>query len=285
LSSNRKIEGLPWAEFDFDKLKVNSDNRQKELLKLMAQQNLLLALLSRPEGYPDFAGQFLHTSGEVAFDALLDNDVALLKSVFGPYLFGCLLRFDSLRPKSASTDWRVQQELKIATASLLDLMNVSGYAKLFADFYGNEMLWNEVTAVWNKYLAEKRDQSPIPLLTGAIGFTEAAFEIPHRAILRSSWKEKINWKLQDVPRHEVFRRQVLGSDTIIDHDSALVRIFAQGPFGSLHDGIDIFVTFYLRSLDASKDVDLGWKRRDLKDSIDRESKRRSKKDYEEGMEQ
>lgn len=276
LSEDRRITGLPWSEFDVRILRSDSESRQAELLKLMSQQNILLALLSRPEGFPDYAGQFLHTSGEVAFDALLTNNIGLLKSVFETYLFGCLLRFNSLRPKSTSTDWRAQQEIKIAAAALLDVMDISGYGRLLADYYGNDALWNEVTAAWNKYLAEKHDQSPVPLLGAAVALTEAAFEIPHRSILRTTWKQKIEWKLSDVPRHKVYHRGSLGSDIVIDHDSALVRLFARDRYGSLHDGVDIFIEFYLRNLDGAKDLDFGWRRRDLQDSLQRENRRRSK---------
>jgi hypothetical protein len=52
----------------------------------------------------------------------------------------------------------------------------------------------------------------------------------------------------------------------------LIRIFAREPFGSFHDGIDIFITFYLRTKDGAEQLDFGWKRRDLQDSIDRETR-------------
>lgn len=133
LSNDRRIVGLSWSEFDIEALRSGSRHRQEELLKLMSQQNMLLALLSRPEGFPDFAGQFLHTSGEVAFEALLNNNAALLKSVFASYLLGCLVRFDSLRPKvESAADWRMQQEFKIAAAVLLDVMDVRSRSVRFA---------------------------------------------------------------------------------------------------------------------------------------------------------
>jgi hypothetical protein len=155
-------------------------------------------------------------------------------------------------------------------------MDISGYGRLLADYYGNDALWNEVTAAWNKYLAEQHDQSPVPVLAAAVALTEAAFEIPHRSVLRTTWKQKIEWKLSDVPRHKVYHRGSLGSDTVIDHESALVRIFARDRYGSFHDGVDIFIAFYLRSPDGAKELDFGWKRRDLQDSLARENRRRSK---------
>jgi hypothetical protein len=284
-SAGRRIEGLPWPAFDIEALRRNSNQRKEELLKLMSQQNMLLALFSRPEGFPDYAGQFLHTTGEVAFDTLITNHADLLKNIFKLYLVGCLVRFDNLRPKLGATDWRAQQEFKVAAAALLDVMNVSGYAKLLADYHGNESLWSVVVEAWNGYLAQKGDQSPMPLLAGAVALTETAFEIPHRGILRTTWQQKIARRLADVPRHDVFHRGYLGSDTVVDHTSALVRIFAQEPLGSFHDGLDIFIAFYLRNLEGAKDLDFGWKRRDLQESLDMEERRKARNDEQERQQQ
>lgn len=285
LSDNRRIEGLPWAELDVNSLRAECKQRQQELLKLMSQHNMLLALLSRPEGYPDYAGQFLHTAGEAALEALLVNDGSLLGAIFEPYLHGCLLRFDSLRPKVASMDWRAQQDFKIAAAALLDVMDVSGYAKLLSEFHGNNVLWEIVTKAWHAYLAKNREQSPLPLLALAIAFTEGGFEIPHRAVLRTTWQQKVDRKLESVPRHDVFHRGSLSSETVIDHDSALIRVFAQGRYGSFHDGIDVFITYYLRNIEGGRELEFGAKRRDLQESIEREeSNQRRQNDNDRGAE-
>ncbi|MET0072501.1 MAG: hypothetical protein ABW096_20910 [Candidatus Thiodiazotropha sp.] len=273
LSDEKKIEGLPWSEFDFEKLEQASMERQSELLKLMSAQNLMLSFLKRPEGFPDYAGQFLHTSGEVSFEALLNNNQDLLRNVFTKYLYGCIMQFDSLRPKSTSINWRVQQDFKIAAAPLLDLMELSGYAKLMADYHNNVQLWQIVVDAWNKYFAKRVDESPLPMLAGSIALTEGAFELPHRGVLRTNWNMRISNRLSDVPRHEVFSRHFIGYHTEIDHNSALIRIFAQEPHGSFHNGIDIFITFYLRTKEGANQLDFGRNRPDLQDSLDREDRK------------
>lgn len=283
LSGSRRIEGLPWVEIDINKSKLESDNRQKELFRLMSQHNVFLALLTRPSGYPDFAGQFLHTSGEVTFNALLKNDIDMLKSVFRPYLYGCLLRFDNLRPKSRSLDWRAQQDFKIAAAAILDVMDISGYARLLADYHSNEALWNEITTVWTEYLSEKREHSPVQLLAGAVILTDSAFEIPHRGILRTTWQLKIKQELHNVPCHEEYHRGGFGSHTVVDHESALVRIFARDH--GFYDGIDVFIEYYLRQFDEVKKLDFGRKRHNLRNSVDLEVKRRNENDPEEDSQQ
>ncbi len=131
-----------------------------------------------------------------------------------------------------------------------------------------------VVDAWNKYFAERGDEPPLPLLAGSIAFTEGAFELPHRGVLRTNWKMRISHRLSDVPRHEVFSRHFIASHTKIEHESALIRIFARELHGSFHDGIDIFITFYLRTKDGADQLDFGWKRRDLQDSwIEKEGRK------------
>lgn len=280
LSDQNKIEGLPWSEFQPEKLKQDSKERKSELLRSMSAHNLMLALLARPEGFPDYAGQFLHTSGEVSIESLLGNDQKLLSNVFTMYFYGCIMRFDSLRPKSAAMDWRAQQEFKIAAAPLLDLMELSGYAKLMSDYHNNDQLWQIVVDSWDEYFEKRGEESPLPLLAGSIAFTEGGFELPHRGVLRTNWKMRVSQRLSDVPRNEVFLRHYIGYRTEVDHESALIRVFAREPHGSFYDGIDIFITFYLRTKEGADQLDFGRKRRDLQDSLDRERKAEGKGDSE-----
>ena len=265
LSSERYIDGLQWPQLDLEKLRSKSDVRQNELLSQMSKQNILLALIDRPEDYPDYAGQFLHTSGEVAFDGLLENDATLLKNIFEPYLYGVLLQFNKLRPTELSTDLQVQHNFKIAAAPLLDLMNISGYAKLMADYHENVVLWETVTQAWDKYL--KREQSPLPLLAGAVALTESGFEIPHRSDLRRDWKQRIRGKLSNMPRRQVYRSGMILPKTEIDHDSILIRIFSQGRFVSSYDGIDIFTNSYLQNCEGGESLDFGTRRQHFPNAL------------------
>ena len=81
-----------------------------------------------------------------------------------------------------------------------------------------------------------------------------------------------------VPRHEVFHRGSLTSDIVIGHESALIRLFAQEPYGSFHDGIDVFIAYYLRGVEGGAGLDFGTRRRDLGESIEREERRNRRED-------
>lgn len=269
LSGGKKIEGLPWSDFEKEGLEQLGKNRKIVLLKLMSQHSLRLDLLEKPEGFPDYSGQFLHASGESSLEALLSNDFNLLENIFKMYLLGCITRFEKLRPQSVKEDWRVQQEFKVSVAPLLDLMEISGYAKLMSDYYDDDQLWKFVSNSWDEYLSCLRN-SPLPLLVGAIGITDGAFEIPHRGILRTNWKMRIRQRLSDVRRKESHRDYLIGAHSEVIHDSALVRMFARDPHGGFYDGIDIFICFYLRGRDGADGLDFGSRRLNFQDSYDRE---------------
>ena len=270
MSGNLKIKGLPWAKFEGDTLKMASQQRQTELVKLISMQIMKVTTFKKPESFPDYAGQFLHIVGEQSFDALLENDDILLKDIFRSYFYGCTLQFESLKP--TSTDWHYQHGLKIALAPLLDLIDISGYAKLMADYHGNDQLWKIVVDVWNEYF--ENNTPKLSFFATAISFSTASLDISHRSVLRSSWKMKINKWLSDIQHHKVKARGDVSPGSAIKHDSALVRTFTRERHGTMHDGIDIFINFYFRTKEGSEELDFGWKGQSLNAFLDEEKKSR-----------
>ena len=269
LAADRKIKGLSWPEFDINQLQAEKDGRISALLILMSEQSVQLAALPRPDSYPDYAGQFLHAAGETAFDALLNNKAELLGHVFPSYRAGCFTRFDSLKPEiTTANDWRKLTSFKIACAPLLDLIAISGYARLMADYHGNEQIWADVKAEWDlvKPLS-------INALVDLVKITDAPFEMAHRSTLRTAWGLRVNSKLQDVPRHEAYQPGAIIADTVIDHDSPLVRIFAEDNEYSLYDGIDVFLELYIRQIEGGDELDFGRKRKSLQEAMRREKQR------------
>ena len=278
LVSDHKLKELQWPNFNIEEVRAASDDRAQKLIKLMALQIPILESQPRPKGFPDYAGQFLHTSGEVVFDAILNNIEDLLDCVLEPYLVGCFGRFEKLCPTMTNIDWRVLQQMKIAVAVLLDLMDVCGYARLFADYHRNDTLWKLITVQWDNYLLHACER--LELFTAAIRITDAAFEIPHRGVLRTSWSRKVISQLQDVPRIEEFDIDGMFSYTIVDHESALVRVFAGEHFHGSFDGIDIFIEFYLDKFKGENELDFGPRRQRLREALSREEQRKTQNEDE-----
>ena len=279
LSSDRRIERIPWPSLDTDALTERRELRKKELLKHMSAENVLLSLISRPETYPDFAGQFLHTVGEALLTAMCENDCDTVETLFESYLYGSLLQLEQLKPKEVTLDWQNQIDLKIAFAPLLDLMELSGYVYLLSDYHDTQKLKQPILKAWNKYLDQDSPQR-LQFLAEIVSLSESVFGTTPRDLSRTRWKPIIRQHLADIERrafedpHSRFAHSQLDPVIVIMHDSPLVRIFASPDF-QFHDGIDIFIAKYVRSRQDGQNLNFGHRRqrRDFSEEIQREEDR------------
>lgn len=284
ITSQQKLKDLAWPKLEISTIKSEINSRQEGILREMAEQNILLSFSDRPDEYPDYAGQFLHITGELIVDALIKNNIELTISLFEKYIYGCFLRFDKLRPKSG-TNWRIEGEFKIAAAAIVDLIEISGYAKLLAEFHNNPSLWNKIEETWNKIYSRESAIQANAILKIIIKIARGGFEIPHRGILRTNWSQEISYLLRAIPRRPSTRRRTMFGDSEADHPSKLVRIMAKERFGSLISGFDIFVVYYFLNTSDIDDFEPSWQQRDLLNSIEQgantSSRNKSENDDEE----
>ncbi len=281
LNSDRRIENLLWPSLDIDKLIEKGKQREKKLLKLMSTENILLSLISKPESYPDFAGQFLHNVGEALLTAMCENDCDMVDALFKSYFYGSSLQFEKLKPKENMSVWQIERDLKIAVAPLLDLMEVSGYAYLLSDYHDTVCLKEPIVKEWDNYLDQDSAQSQLPLLkflAEAVSLTESAFEIAHRSTNRTRWMQMIQRRLGDVERKEIaldYGGILGGTETVVIHKSPLVRVFARNDDFLFYDGIDIFIAKYVCQREDGKNLDFGRLLRhgDIEEAIRREESR------------
>ena len=262
-NSNRRIEGLPWPSLDIDKLVKKRKQREKGLLKLMSTENIRLSSMPRPESHPDFAGQFLHTVGEGLLTAMCENDCDMVEALFKGYFYGNSLQFEKLKPEENMSAWQTERDLKIAVAPLLDLMEISGYAYLLSDYHDAVCLKEPIVKEWDDYLDQDSTRSQLSLLeflAAALSVTESAFEIAHRSINRTRWMQMIQRRLSSVERQEVnvdYGGILSDTETVVIHESPLVRIFARNDDFLFYDGIDIFIAKYVRQREDGKSLDFG----------------------------
>ena len=277
LNSDRRIEGISWPSLDIDELIEKDRQREKEILKLMSEEGILLTLISRPESYPDFAGQFLHTVGEALLRAMYENDYDTVEVLFKGYFNGSLLQFEQLRSEEGASDWQRQADLKITVDPLLDLIDISGYVYLLSDYHAAPRLKEPIVKAWNEYLAQDSAESRLQFLALTVSISESVFGIGPRDINRTRWKQMIERLMANVERQEIppdpNRRVILPEfETVPVHESALVRVFAGKPDYLFYDGIDIFLAKYIRQRESGEHLDFGGKRnrRDLEEDIRRE---------------
>jgi len=264
LISKKKIEGLTWVDFDAAEADVAMNRRSEELMGVAAKLAILLSQSTRPDSFPDYAGQFLHATGEAVFKAMAENNLSLLIAIFPPYLVGTCTRFDRLRPPKVLEQWRATQEFKVAASPLMDLMDICGYAKVFSEVHKNPGIWDLIVEKLDEFMSQPPDGSRINLFAMAVLVSEMDFEIPHRAVLRTSWRMAVTRNLSQLPQQRLTGRRGEFGGTCADHPSELIRELSSGHYGISHDGIDVFISYYVREVPDGAAVNFGGKRRDMR---------------------
>ncbi len=234
LITERKLTGLDWPVLDSNNWKSVTQELEKEIQIRMAAVCTHLSSSKRPESFPDYVGQFLHATGESVLTSFIKGDIEIVKRLFPAYFFGCLKKFDELRPTSITPTDKSISQLRVAGASLLDLVCLSGYAKLFAELHSKKELWNAITDVWEKYLAAA-SPSAVPTFSAIANLTESYYGIAHRGLIRTQWTMTVDRVLAKLPRRDIVRSSsLIFTESVATHSSPLIRVFAQEDLGSLY---------------------------------------------------
>ena len=270
LTSEKRIDGLSWPSMDASGFETQRRDHEVTLLGAMSKHDMLVRLYPRKEAFPDYAGQFLHTIGEAVFKAVCMNDCKALQRLFNPYLYGTIRKLSALMPEQgveSASD--AAGKTRVAVAPLLDLMHISGYAYLFSEYYESELLKQSVRKVWDRYLSGEKAKHRLDLLAHAVFLTESRImEIPYRGVVRTKWKQTVRRCLRNLETKEVLCRGSIFPEAVVQHESPLVRIFAERQLDVPYDGMDIFISQYIRQRNDGKELDFGRRRvKELDDSI------------------
>lgn len=282
----RKTTSLRWKDASFGDLEKLHELQWRKLLVEMSGCARTYASVERPQSYPDCVGQFMHAVADGILAALLANDVEMLKVLYASYQTACFVRYSHM-DLSKFTDIDVmEREFRAVGAIVLDLFDLSGYAKLLAEYHKNPELWKVVTDAWDGYFSGDRREVRIKHLATLLKTVDDQVGVTQREILRTNWEIAVNHFLSKLPTHHEPWPVTEGSplrppEEVVGHDSAMVRLIAKEMNGLSIDGIDIFAAYYLEPLSTPLGIEMPGKYTDFKEYVDNEEdagrRRRSKK--------
>ena len=269
LRATRHLTDFPWPDIKPELWFETVRGFREKVTQATAIHISLLSQSQKPEGVPDYLGQFINETGENLFDALLSQRAEETQALIKPYLAGTLVLFEEMKPPTPKPDVWTEQKLQIAAAPVLDILELSGYGKLLAELYANEQLWAAVSGVWDQLL--QKSPGHLPWLAAIITCGIPRFQIPHRGLVRTNWSMRVQQELNKLPRRHSVRagrgiEGIFSSDAVI-HPSPLVRYCAKYNF---HNGRDIFAALYLSRQPGAPGLEWGHEARELGESLKRE---------------
>lgn len=262
-----------WPNFKTDTLIKSLENRIDKIDIMSGEISYSLIQEERPDDYPDFAGQFLHSLSESVFKAIIENNNEKFLKLFPLCFATTFSQAQKLMPVDIKEKWQKENLTKVAFTPIIDLIDLSGYCIILSEYFKNPKISNIVKLFWSKYLKDNGNLNipKIDMVLTMIASLDLSYEISHRNEYRFRWEKIVNRKLtQNVEKKSIAGENPFRNEFIRLHDSPLVRIFAQDELGLTHNGIDVFYTLILKSMLSKEQRKLIGIRRDLEDEMQRE---------------
>ena len=255
LRKDQKIDFMKQAEWDWDSEKQKLDSFR--VMAVDGQADLIPQLWDthKPDpDLPDFFGGAVHRTGEECYKALTNQDDHEFERMFRPYFYGILGIDESVRIQAR--DGAPYYAATRISDPILELFDISGYARIYSEYHQDPGLWETCKSVWDTYL----ENSPQTLETLAFisqVHQSQGLPMPARDSLRSNRQYQLLQLLKKLPT-----KPNIGYITHprVVHPSKLIRNIAPITFDIpiLNiDAIDVFTIEYLMNFDTKKTLDFG----------------------------
>ena len=268
LERTRILPTLPWPSWDWEAARNSVIENQRQILVAFAECIPGLAEIRSSDELPDYFGHAVHTAGEQCYSALLNNDVTLFSNLFPHYHMGVIAVADKL--KAVTGDWSPRDAVAIYSDPVLDLIDLSGYAKIFAELHQEPRFWQTCQARWDEYMERRGKGNVVHLLAAILALRSTDIRLTSRSILRTQWELNLGQMLRSLPRRLVRPKQrfprarSIDIVEVIDHPSLLIRLIAGSHVEMMiyHKASNVFVDSYFMAVPEAEGVDFG-----LRDSI------------------
>ena len=177
------------------------------------------------------------------------------------------------------------QRFAVATAPIVYLVEISGFAMLASELHQGSAPWNSAQETWNQYLTDgEKGAFRISILNDALRTANLPGTIAPGEIVRTGWRTQAQeWVMRSVglDQASVWPFFADGSEhRSVQHPSALVRAFAREAFPGAYRGIDVFAAAFFTRLPGAESSGRGFRFNGLVDALRRESNRSQSENFE-----
>jgi hypothetical protein len=252
-SNHNKQFDFEWPKFDSEEEQKQAEEFQKKATDKMTKMLPQLGVSPTPEeDLPDYFGQAFTFGVEACYQACEDNDTERFKNIFPSVFVGSIVAFNTTRDDTK--DWLEQSKIVFSSEPLTDLIEISGYAKLYSELYGNQSLWEACQGVWERYLSQEESGQILRIIVSTNAYRKGLFLLMPKGILRTNWE--IGFRRKMVELGLVSEEDVLTyrDRPVVDHASKLIRFIARRAILPIHAD-DVFFVTYLKYHPRARGID------------------------------
>lgn len=266
-----KVKDLPWPSIDFENEKKLAEDWENKVNDQMISLIPQLKTLERAGEVPDYFGEAYTFGIEICYQACAENDYERFNRLFPIVFSASLTAYDDTRKQVEG--WTQESQIIFSSEPLIELLEVSGYAKIYSQLYQDEKLWETCKSVWDIYLESVSAKEVIQWIVTLARYRDTRFLIMPKAIIRTSWEMKLRSKLQE----QGFPATPLEPDfpitpIEITHPSLLIRMLGRRGGLMSFSARDIFFVEYLEKHPAAPENMEFPDRHNLKGALEREGR-------------
>lgn len=231
------------------------DKYESQLSKSYSQMSDLLIPLfktKRDDTVPDFFGIFYIQLIDEAYQLLERNSLERIRPMFAKLILAAMFARQRLTSEYENHNDSIAQ-FKISFDPVLDLMHLSGYAKLFSELNSNVELFQFIVEAWKKTLAAmKIEMELIEWLLKCYQITKSDYRQTKAFARRFHWERQFN----DLLREKGFITDDLHYHQDPSHvpSTPFLKVLCDGGDESHQDMAEVFLTALLLESDGKKDL-------------------------------
>ncbi len=271
----RVNKDLPWPQWDWNQIKDRIDKSHDKLVENLAKCIPTLSLVEHTEKFPDIFGQIYNTVCQDCYESMILAKSDKFKTLFPLLFIGSLAAHEKLREQFK--DLQPQTGLTITIEPLMDIMELSGYAKIYSELFAIPDIWDICKTTWDKYFESHiQPNDAVKFLITSYKYRKSLFQISPRDILRTNWQKSFNNKLREMNLIDdiyIFSSQYYGDkESKTKHKSPLIRAMCRGRYEPHISAAEVFIISYLLKRPESQGIYFKDMRR-LSEAIEREENR------------
>jgi len=270
---------LPWPTWDWNQIRDRIDNSHDKLVENLANCIPSLSLNEHREKFPDLFGQTYNIVCQDCYESMILKKNNKFKNLFPLLFFGSFKAHERLSKEVK--DLQPESRLIISLDPLIDIMELSGYAKIYSELFNIPEIWNVCEETWSKYFdSTDNSENRVKYLVKFYEYRKVLFQISQRDILRSNWQTSLNNKLQEMDLiDDMFSSSRLPWEKNMKtkHKSPLIRALCRGRYEPHGSTAEVFIIIYLLKRPESQGIKFK-DMRDLSKAIEKEQNNDNKGD-------
>lgn len=270
---------LPWPKWDWNEIENKINTSHDKLVEILAKCIPALSQIEHKENFPDMFVQTYNTVCQDCYEAMILAKADKFKNLFPLLFIGSLAAHEKLRKQLK--DWQPETGLTITIEPLVDIMELSGYARIYSELFAIPDIWDICKTTWDKYFeSHAQPNDAVKFLITLYQYRKGLFQISPRDILRTNWQIGFNNKLREMNLiDDMFSSRYYGvKESITKHKSSLIRAICRGRHEPHISATEVFIITYILKRPKLEGIEFKdmW---ELSEAIEREENRSNNGDY------